>query len=93
MFGFCLANHEQLPQSWAFRSSAGIKRHIDFIRFSSQVYCEIAGAVDVLDLRSDHRAVNCSLYMRGRCFKPFWKPQPVPRWIPNNQHQYHASLR
>ena len=32
--------------------------------------------------------------MRGRFSKPFWKPQPVLRgWTPNNQHQYHASLR
>ena len=51
---------EQLPESWTFRSSTGIKRQIDFILFSSELCCETAGPVDVLDLGSDHRAVNCS---------------------------------
>eukprot|EP00439_Symbiodinium_sp_Y106_P004000 s2119_g1.t1 len=47
MFGLCLANLEQLPESWTFRSSAGIKRQIDFILFNSELCCETAGAVDV----------------------------------------------
>ena len=94
MFGLCLANLEQLPESWTFRSSAGIKRQIDFILFNSELCCETAGAVDVLDLGSDHRAVHCSLCLRARCFKRFWKPLSVPRgWMPNNQQQYHASLQ
>ena len=94
MFGLCLANLEQLPENWTFRSSAGIKRQIDFILFSSDLCCETAGAVDVLDLGSDHRAAHCSLCVRTRCFKRFWKPLSVPRgWMPNNQQQYHASLQ
>ena len=94
MFGLCLANLEQLPENWTFRSSAGIKRQIDFILFSSDLCCETAGAVDVLDLGSDHRAAHCSLCLRTRCFKRFWKPLSVPRgWMPNNQQQYHASLQ
>jgi len=88
MFGLSLANPAHMPESWTFRSSAGIKRQIDFILFSSQLCCETAGAVDVLDLGSDHRAVHCSLSLRGRCSKRFWKPLRVPRgWMPNNQRQ------
>ena len=30
MFGLCLANHEQLPESWTFRTSAGICRFHPF---------------------------------------------------------------
>ena len=94
MFGLCLANHEHLPATWTFRSSTGIKRQLDFILFSSELCCESAGAVDVLDLGSDHRAVHCNLYMRARCFKRFWEPLRVPRgWMPNNQQQYHANLQ
>ena len=94
MFGLCLANFEQLPESWTFRSSTGIKRQIDLILFSSELCCETAGPVDVLDLRSDHRAVKYRLCLRARCFKRFWKLLSVPRcWMQHNQHQYHASLQ
>ncbi|CAE7372347.1 unnamed protein product, partial [Symbiodinium sp. CCMP2456] len=33
MFGLSLANPAHMPESWTFRSSAGIKRQIDFILF------------------------------------------------------------
>ena len=94
MFGLCLANFEQLPENWTFRSSKGIKRQIGFILFSSELCCETAGPVDVLDMGSDHCAVNCSLCLRARWSKRFRKPLSVPRgWMPHNQQQYHASLQ
>jgi hypothetical protein len=60
-FVFEIANGQPEMQNaddtWTFRSSAGIKRRIDFILYSSHLCCFEGRATNDLDLGSDHRAV------------------------------------
>ena len=57
---------QNADDSWTFRSSAGLKRRIDFILYSSHLCCFEGRATNDLDLGPDHRAVYAGFTLAAR---------------------------
>ena len=63
-FGLCISNGT-IPETnngWTFRSSMGIKRRLDYILSSNNLFIREAGPGNFFDLGSDHRVVLSAQY-------------------------------
>ena len=71
MFSLQVANEACGPDACSFSRSAGETRQIDFILFSTNMFCTgYSGPTHHIDLGSNHRAVWCKLATHQRAKKP-----------------------
>ena len=95
-FVFEIANGQSEMQNaddtWTFRSSAGIKRRIDFSLYSSHLCCFDGHARNDLDLGSDHRAVYAGFTLAARVRGKRHRKQTKKRWKPLESNDGSPSL-
>ena len=95
-FRFEIANGQPEMQNaddtWPFRNSAGIKRKINFIVYSSHLCCFDGHATNDLDLGSDHCAVYAGFTSAARVRGKRHRKQIKKRWKPLESNDGSPSL-
>jgi len=61
----CNVNEDEyLDRQWTFRSCLGRLRRLDYIMIDIELHCSHAAPTDILNLGSDHRAVQACIQLR-----------------------------